>query len=371
MMSISLFISLLLLTSSIQGFILSGNLISLPKGNRSANLLLGSLIITFSIIILLHSGFELNLPVSVHQHEYLCQIFQLLTGPLIFLYVRSRTDFKTPDRKDLFHVLPSLILLISGIIKSLFPTGPLINNLFGPLIVTVLSMQMASYLLLSLIKLNQYQRRIVSNFSSIEKINLNWLKFLVWTNMIIWPSALIFEIVDSGKDYWNLVLLLVSVFIYMVGYKGLRQPEIFRVSAEILPIFVSPRKKYEKSSLTKEKADAIFAELTCFMNSSKPYLSSDLSLNGLAKKVCISPHHVSQIINEKLNKNFYEYVNEYRVSEAQKYLIDPRKQTCTIASIGFEAGFNSVSSFNSIFKKITSMTPSQYRKTAAISKIPA
>jgi AraC-like DNA-binding protein len=75
----------------------------------------------------------------------------------------------------------------------------------------------------------------------------------------------------------------------------------------------------------------------------------------------VSTHHLSQIINERLNKNFFEFINHFRVKEAKRLLKDPGSQHLTLAAIGFEAGFNSVSSFNSIFKKATSFTPSQYR----------
>jgi AraC-like DNA-binding protein len=149
---------------------------------------------------------------------------------------------------------------------------------------------------------------------------------------------------------------------YLTGYFGILQPEIFsgELQAEQVPA-QSEKKKYERSALSPEQAETILQRLQTFMESSKPYVIPTLTLPVLSKQMNVSPHHLSQIINEKLNKNFFEFINHFRVKEAKRLLKDPENQHLTLAAIGFEAGFNSVSSFNSIFKKVTSFTPSQYR----------
>jgi AraC-like DNA-binding protein len=96
------------------------------------------------------------------------------------------------------------------------------------------------------------------------------------------------------------------------------------------------------------------------------FADSDLSLQKLAKKLAIPSHHLSQIINERLQKNFFEFVNSYRVAEAKKLLADPAKKHLNIAEIGFNVGFNSLSTFNAAFKNLTQMTPSLFRKQASI-----
>jgi AraC-like DNA-binding protein len=88
----------------------------------------------------------------------------------------------------------------------------------------------------------------------------------------------------------------------------------------------------------------------------------DLTLNSLAEKLSIPSHHLSQIINESLRQNFFEFVNTHRVEEAKKLLLDPANRHLNLAEIGYEAGFNSVSSFNAVFKKFVQMTPSRYQK---------
>jgi len=162
--------------------------------------------------------------------------------------------------------------------------------------------------------------------------------------------------------FLNYIFLLVVIIIFIVSYKGLVQPEIFigefsRISTgsgiEI--------EKYKKSTLTADKAEQYYQKLKKIIDEKKPYLKSDLTMPALAKTVSISVHHLSQLINEKCNLNYFDFINGYRVEEAKKMLSDPGYQNLNIAAVGFNSGFNSLSSFNSAFKKYTGMTPSQFR----------
>ena len=82
----------------------------------------------------------------------------------------------------------------------------------------------------------------------------------------------------------------------------------------------------------------------------------------MAEALSVSPHNLSEMINTQLGKNFYDFVNGYRVEEVQRRLVDPGSAHLTVLALGLEAGFNSKSSFNAVFKKHTKMTPSQYRE---------
>jgi len=95
----------------------------------------------------------------------------------------------------------------------------------------------------------------------------------------------------------------------------------------------------------------------------------DLNLPKLAQRLSMSTHHLSQIINERLQKNFFEFVNQYRIEEAKNLLRD--KANINVAEIGFEAGFSSVSAFNTAFKKYTGLSPSQFRREAQLQEMAA
>jgi len=94
------------------------------------------------------------------------------------------------------------------------------------------------------------------------------------------------------------------------------------------------------------------------------YFSDNLaSLSELAKKIGESPHHVSQVINEKLNESFFELLASYRVEEAKRILSDNKNDNMTIEEVSEIVGYNSKTAFNNAFKKLTGKTPSEFRKS--------
>ena len=98
------------------------------------------------------------------------------------------------------------------------------------------------------------------------------------------------------------------------------------------------------------------------MESKEPYLNPNLTIFDLADYTSISHRALSELINSTLNKNFYDFINDYRIRKAQQLLTDPASKHLTILGILYEVGFNSKSVFNNAFKKITGMTPSQFKK---------
>lgn len=119
--------------------------------------------------------------------------------------------------------------------------------------------------------------------------------------------------------------------------------------------------KYEKSGLKKEEARIYLEGLLEYMENKKPYLNGDLTIENLAKELKMQRHHLTQIINTLLNKNFFNFINEYRVKEAAKQL-ENNNDKKSVLEIAYNSGFNSKSVFNKIFKEYTGKTPSQYRK---------
>ena len=119
--------------------------------------------------------------------------------------------------------------------------------------------------------------------------------------------------------------------------------------------------KYERSGLKEKDARKYLERLLKYMEEEKPYLDVDLSIHDISAELDIPRHYLTQVINGLLGKNFYTFINEYRIEEVKKLLVDEAYSKYTLTSIAFEAGFNSKSSFNSIFKKSTGMTPSQYK----------
>ncbi|WP_413701922.1 helix-turn-helix domain-containing protein [Psychromonas sp. KJ10-10] len=125
---------------------------------------------------------------------------------------------------------------------------------------------------------------------------------------------------------------------------------------------IPKREKYERSGLTQERSQLLLKRLEEYTKNERPYLDANLTVDKLANQSHIPRHYLTQIFSEQLNKNFYLYINEYRVNKVKRLLNEPENNNMTLLEIAYESGFNSKSTFNSIFKKVTKMTPSQYKK---------
>ena len=101
--------------------------------------------------------------------------------------------------------------------------------------------------------------------------------------------------------------------------------------------------------------------LALFMTE-KPYLDPKFSLSDLSEKLSISTKHLSQVINQSFDQSFFDFINAYRIQEVQQILKESGNDKVTVLEAMYQAGFNSKSSFNTAFKKVTGQTPSEFRK---------
>jgi AraC-like DNA-binding protein len=178
----------------------------------------------------------------------------------------------------------------------------------------------------------------------------------VIASSLLWIGAMLRYFVVSPEGSNLLVPLGASLVIYVMGYMKIRRPKTW-ANEEQRP---AP-KKYEKSTLTPDRAERYLAKLLLFMKEKKPFLNGDLTLQTLAADLSIPPHQLSQIINERLGQTFSDFINSYRVDEAKLRLQDPAFAHMSLLGIAEDVGFSSKSSFNSVFKKHANMTPSEFR----------
>jgi len=356
-------IATILFLGAAQGFLLAFVLLSIRRGNRSANRMLAAILVIFSLCIVLHSLSYSENELFVPHHSGIVGILFFLVGPLFYFYVKALTANQPGFRKeDTLHLLPFFLGMISLIASYLQFIDRDEGHLVQEIILTLLVFQTLSYIIFVIAALRKHSRRIQETFSSIEKINLNWLRFLIIGYTLTWLISLTLEGFGGNQQSWDYGWLFVSAFMYAIRYLGLKQPEIFSGGfGENASQKSGQKKKYEKSTLTSEASDAYYQKLKAVMKTEKPFLQSDLTMPGLAKQLSISPHHLSRVINEKFQQNFFEFINRCRVEEAKQMLLDPQSQHLNIAAIGLEAGFNSISAFNAAFKKHAGMTPSQFR----------
>ena len=185
------------------------------------------------------------------------------------------------------------------------------------------------------------------------------MNFILFGYIAIW----FFELVGQFLSFLNIshvllstiTLAMVLVFANLIVFKGLRQPEIFAG--------IEQKPKYQRSPLTKEEKEEYLKRLQAYMESERPYLSPSLTIDILAKRLSISSRYLSQVINESLGVNFFDYVNDFRVSEAKRILTDASSNHRNILDVLFDSGFNTKSAFNRVFKQHTGMTPSEYKSS--------
>ncbi len=171
------------------------------------------------------------------------------------------------------------------------------------------------------------------------------------------PAQLEFSIAPSFLDtIWS--YLLAALMLASVGI-GLYW------AAERRKRIEEDDERYQASNLSKPRARMYTRKLVTYMKEEKPYLDPNISAAALAEALDIPLKHLSQVINQQLNRNFKHFVNEYRIQEAKIRLLDPREQDFVLLKIALDVGFNSKSAFNAAFKKFTGTSPSQYRKKAA------
>jgi AraC-like DNA-binding protein len=341
------------------------------KPGRQSNKILAIFLLVQFVIIYDFETFSLkNYLIKISPHLFFIGTsFIFLAAPAFYLYVKSLAfrDFKL-HKHHLLHALP--FVFATSIFAVYFHLNPIAIkrailygvNYFPPNFwifynIIVLS-QILVYFIIDFIILKNYRREIRQQYSSVNNINLSWLSFILYAFIIAWFSSV--TVFVSRNYFWNILDQLVFLnffafflFFNYIFYKGLAHPEIFSG--------VEEKPKYVSSKLTTDEAESYLVRLNTFMDKEKPYLNPTLTLKELSTELSIPSRYLSQIINEHMQSNFYDYISKYRIEEAKKLLSD---LSCdkTVLEILYEVGFNSKSSFNTAFKKFTGITPSRFKK---------
>jgi len=311
--------------------------------------------------------------------------FPIILGPILFFYTKSLVNENNAIsfRDFLLHAIPFLFITTFLIYDFYFlsPQEKLIyyeketqgdTSSFIYIAEFFINFSIPFYSIVSLLLLKKHLKQIKQSYSNTKNIDLHWLKIvLICMVFVSFVSVLMGLLSDyfnfiSFEDGDNLMYITLTVIIYFLGYYGIKQKPILSIDNPILQDETTPtqKSKYATSSLKDVEKVKLTQWLTKSMENEKPYLNENLTLKELADKLETSPNNLSQIINEKFNKNFYEFINEYRINEVKSLLIDPEYSQYSMLGIAFECGFNSKSTFNSVFKQFTGKTPSEFKKTA-------
>lgn len=298
----------------------------------------------------------------------------LLAGPLLYFYIQSFSDKTfTFKLKNGLHFLPAFIFIIilPVLLNDLIPYRGIhygmltvlkypdmgltfLQGIYG--VVFVLQfLHFAVYIFYT----KQFTKRMNQQVS---KHQLNWLRKIILAAIVLLLCAVGFYILilysnlRAVREMDYLYVIPFTGFIYWLNYQIINTPTLFHHDLK----WFKHGKKYEKSALTPEKAVSYLQMLEDYMQKTKPYLEEELKLTSIAAALNIPEHHLSQALNEKLGKSFYDYIMKFRVEEAKKQLL--AKGNKSILEIAYQVGFNNKTSFNKHFKKETGMTPSEFLK---------
>jgi AraC-like DNA-binding protein len=309
--------------------------------------------------------------------------FILVHGPFLYLYTAASTNaFSFKKKTWLFHFWPfvgSILTLMPLYLMSAKEKMDLYNSdgaayqNFNSGLLIFIYVTGLIYIFLSFHLLRKHKKNIGNQFSYEEKINLNWLRYLIYGLLVIWIIIIVLK--KNSLIYGSGV-----VFVTILGYLGIRQVGIFGmneaqlinetgqtdlltdpINTESQPVEAEiPKKKYANSGITIEQANEIHQQLIQLMETEKFYTEPELSLNILAAKLSVHPNYLSQVINEKEGVSFFDYINTLRVNEFKRLIQEKDQSQFTLISIAYDCGFNSKSSFYKNFKKVTGQSPTDY-----------
>jgi AraC-like DNA-binding protein len=326
------------------------------------------------------------------QYLILVDPFPLLLGPMLYFYVRSFKEEVT-FKKMWPHFLPFAVYV--GLDISLYidftheyPPGNEVpvEVLHHPSSIFRVSgriIHKAIYFVLAGRQLVSYQKSIHHLFSETSLISLGWVRWLVngFLFLTLLMAALYMLILQFPDKFAIIILLntaIVTPYFYLITFRGITQPTLWQaqkldktiIQQEIQEVEEIDSKEPVKAlhTVADEKTKNITARALALMEKERLHLKTDLTLNDLAEKLQVPSYLVTVALNDGLKKTFYDLVNGYRVEEAKRLLLDPKTKNNKILALGFDSGFNSKTTFNTVFKKFTGLTPTEFREKHEITE---
>jgi len=323
---------------------------------KNASKLRAKILLVFTMILGLHfTNLILGRTVEDYAGYVLSWILLSSYGPLIYAYVRSFVeDFVKGVYLNFLVPLYPLILWIftdnlhhessADYYFDLWASAPV----YGSLLI---------YLILSIQKIYALSE---------DGKNLSWLKFLVvsFTFLVSLHLVVLFVFSSGHKLFGQILNILEAAYMLFftsgMVYTALSKPAFFIDIQKVIDLIPKPP-KYFYTGLGDVQINTILVELERFMNHERPYLDPELTLESLSQQTGIDKRHISQVVNDKLLKNFNQYINDYRVLDAMD-ILDQVDKDLRIFEVMYDVGFNTKSSFNLSFKQFTGETPTNYRK---------
>ncbi|WP_044240159.1 helix-turn-helix domain-containing protein [Flexithrix dorotheae] len=303
-----------------------------------------------------------------------------LTGPLFYLYISSLAieDFKIKPIQ-LLHLIPFLLVVIHrSTIRGVPISGipDLTENpdyIYNKIYYSFLMISVFAYWFFGLKLILKHRKNIPLYFSNYNSKNtLTWLIFVLSLFLVLFITSFftffMSKVLELEIARYSTLSFNLTIFTFIMVYFGINQNAIYEKPAmrfkkpkpEVQANNSAP--KYIGSSLTSAQIESLSKSINNYLKEQKPYLNNQYNLQMMADDLDISKHNLSQVINSGQKKNFYKFINEFRVEEVKEKLMDPSYKHYSILGIALECGFNSKTTFNRIFKEETGYTPTEYLK---------
>ncbi len=327
----------------------------------------------FGLVFSLGSGILLCLFFQAAGHTSTAWTLQLVIAGFpqlsaLFFYAAVRfitSNYKLRFDQWLLRLIPvvafywlfMIVYLNPGFIQSsrmLFIISTLFFTLFN-IVVTVV------YLVTVLKLISKYRNYMITRISNLTHISFAWIRIYVGVGLIGTGLSLVVVIFYisglSSFETANSVISAYSVIsLFFIGFYGFRSGNMF---ARIIRPELQPE-KYGEKRLDDSLRQLHAKKLGEYMTKEKPYLDPNLTIGKLAKATEIPVNDLSQVLNDHLNQNFFDYVNRFRVEEVIRMIDTEAGKRFSLLGLAFESGFNSKSNFNMVFKKVTGKTPSRF-----------
>jgi AraC-like DNA-binding protein len=356
-----------------QGLFLISLILLKRSKNRLASLLISAMLL---IMVLTNFGYMVSRTVLIHSIPFFFLVpfgMILLFGPLLYFYSKSILDSNFEWKpKYWLHFIPYLLQLILNLplytapikfwdsFNADFLSGKLPIRAFEKMAYAVQDIHLLVYLIIIYLWINESKKKF-GNAQFIISISarITWVKQLTFCLAIflitvfgLYLSVLLNGFYMPVTNY--IYTLVISSVIYFIAYKMILKPEL---------IILDFTKKYKSYRIFEnEEGDDYVKRIKSELEEHKIFTNPELKLAEFAGLIGLPPHQLSKLINEKFGKSFNDLINEYRVNEFISRINEPRFQNLSIFGIALDVGFNTKSSFNSTFRKITGKTPSEFRK---------
>ncbi|MEQ9297789.1 MAG: helix-turn-helix domain-containing protein [Cyclobacteriaceae bacterium] len=366
-------ISFLYLIGGIQAFFIAGYLLLKKNGPSQVALYLAILLIGLFLTLYDYFIIDNELYREVSHFLLLSFAWQLAYAPLIFLMTRTIViPQKEFTWQDTLHFIPAGLHLLYGIAtfhlhslmyKSDYIEGLLVSydpsDSYHSLVFQVfnfaIAAQLITYIVMSYRRIREYGAQPKhKHYLNIDKVNRYYWSIVGITVILLVASLDIPRAILSltGLDIGAYMLVFLSLYLFYLAYFIVLNPEVFE----------KPRIKYQDSALAESRKKELVDLLNKHMTREQPHHSENITVKALAASLDISDRELSQIINEELGLNFYDFINYHRIEDAKVLLTTESGRKFSILGIAYEVGFNSKSSFYTAFKKFTGTTPSSFQK---------